>query len=441
MTPLLLPVPKNLGTAYAESMHSLVARTAATYRVSLHKCLRLAVCAGADQHVDLSSYKTLKEWVGQGSLCARLADGLQVLSGRVDIRRTTLQNLGLGQSRWLVSDRLRLCPTCMHPERGVGYSMLVHQLRHVHQCPLHRSRLIDRCVCGAFFGLRQIDVMGRVCPRCNAKLWASNTASEQVEPFAAWREQQMFDLVEYATSSDELVPANDWVARFHLGIERLMCSLEQYTHAERSLIRAISKRSKKNADVRPSLNTLLGLSVMQAKGVVDILRAPDVVLTPRLLDIGGVDVERDKRRTLSRPALNRAKKLLEDLLNLPAQAELPSVRSLMRHESVESVQIWRADRTLLARYQNERRRRNDRIKSRTQRKTLFAARRLVEERLAHAVVPEIRRDGAQLMISTGATKEVAEEALRSVLLGWSVIIDELTSKQISASTEVRMAID
>jgi hypothetical protein len=45
------------------------------------------------------------------------------------------------------------------------------------------------------------------------------------------------------------------------------------------------------------------------------------------------------------------------------------------------------------------------------------------------------------MISTGATKEVAEEALRSVLLGWSVIIDELTSKQISASTEVRMAID
>lgn len=319
--------------------------------------------------------------------------------------------------------------------------MLVHQLRHVHQCPLHRSRLIDRCVCGAFFGLRQIDVMGRVCPRCNAKLWASNTASEQVEPFAAWREQQMFDLVEYATSSDELVPANDWVARFHLGIERLMCSLEQYTHAERSLIRAISKRSKKNADVRPSLNTLLGLSVMQAKGVVDILRAPDVVLTPRLLDIGGVDVERDKRRTLSRPALNRAKKLLEDLLNLPAQAELPSVRSLMRHESVESVQIWRADRTLLARYQNERRRRNDRIKSRTQRKTLFAARRLVEERLAHAVVPEIRRDGAQLMISTGATKEVAEQALRSVLLGWSVMIDELTSKQISASTEVRMAID
>lgn len=315
--------------------------------------------------------------------------------------------------------------------------MLAHQLRHVRHCPLHRSKLIDRCACGAFFGLRQIDMMGRVCPRCKAELWNSSTAPEQVEPFAAWREQQLFDLVEYATSADELAPTKEWVACFNLGIERLMCSLEQYTHAERNLIRSIFKRSKKNSEVRPSLNILLGLSVMQAKDVVDILRTPDVVLTPRLLDIGGVQVERDKRRTLSRLALNRARKLLDDLLDLPAEAELPSVLSLMRHESVESVQIWRADRTLLERYQKERRRRKARIKSRLQRRALFEARRLVEERLARAVVPEIRRDGAQLMISTGATKEVAEQALRSVLLGWSVMFAELTSKQISASTEVQ----
>ena len=418
-------------------MHSLVARTAQTYRVSINKCLRLAVYASADHHVDMSSYKTLKEWVGQGSLCARLADGLQVLSGRSDIRLTTLQNLGLGQSRGLVADRLRLCPACIHPERGVGYSMLAHQLRHVRHCPLHRSKLIDRCACGAFFGLRQMDMMGRICPRCKAEMWVPNMTPEQAEPFAAWREQQLFELVEYATGSDSLVPTKEWVSRFHLGIERLMCSLEQYTQAERSLIRAISKRSRKNPETRPSLNTLLGLSVMQAKDVVDVLRAPDVVLTPRLLDIGGVRVERDKRRTLSRPALIRAKKLLDDLLQLPPEAELPSVVSLMRYESVESVQIWRADRSLLARYQKERRRRKARSKSRLERRALFEARRLVEELLARAVVPEIRRDGAQIMISTGATKEVAEQALRSVLLGWSAMFAGLTSKRIPARTEVR----
>ncbi|MGY0800133.1 TniQ family protein [Lysobacter sp. A286] len=425
MTPLVLPYPEQLGTPFAESLHSLVARTAATYCVPLNKCLRLAVLASTDQPVDMGSYKTLREWVGRGALCSRLLDGLEKLSGRVDIRLTTLQCLRIGQSRELISRRVRLCPLCLDPRFGSGYGMLAHQLTHVRHCPLHLCALIDRCVCGTFFGLRQVDFVGPNCVRCKAQLWKQTGIPIQMDSYAAWREQQMWELVEYASDRERLLAPDEWLARFHLGMARLMSFLEPYTSSERRVIREVAKRCRKDLCARPSLNTLLGLAVVQARGVVDLLRAPDAALTPRLLDIGSVKVERDKRRTKSGSALNRAKKMLKDLLALPDEAELPSVTGVLSHGNIRHVNIWRADPLLLERYQRERRRRRARVKSKIKKAAQFQAALLVQERVSKGILPEIRRDGAQLMIATGATKEVAEQAMRSVLLGWSVFIPEL----------------
>lgn len=426
MTPLVLPDPKQLGTPYAESMHSLIARTATTYCVPLNRCLRLAVLSGADNIIELSSYKTLKEWVGQGSLCTRLVRGVELLSGRTDTVLTTFQNLDIGQSRGFVSDKLRLCPSCLHPEHGSGYGMLAHQLRYVRHCPLHGCDLIDRCSCGAFFGIWKVSLSGYICSYCKAALWKQIEGPRLIEPFPAWREQQMWELVAYSSDPNRLLCPNEWAGKFHSGIDLLINSLDQYTKVERIALRTIAKRSRMSPGARPSLNTLLELAVMQARGVVDFLLTPDAALTPRLLDIGSVKVERDERRTKSKSALSRARKVLEDLLALPSEAELPSVRSLVLHGSIDAIHVWRSDRLLLERYQKERRRRRACAKSRIQKRARYGAELLVQERIAQGVVSEIRRDGAQLMISTGATKEIAEQALRSVLLGWSVIVENMT---------------
>src|SRR5690606_33959879 len=113
----------------------------------------------------------------------------------------------------------------------------------------------------------------------------------------------------------------------------------------------------------------------------------------------------------SKSALSGAKKVLEDLLALPAEAELPSLHSLVRHGSIDVAHVWRSLPLLLERYQKERRRRRTSARSRVQKRARYGAELLVQERVAQGVVPEIRRDGAQLMISTGATKEIAEQAL------------------------------
>lgn len=422
MIQLVIPQPRHLGSIYAESLHSLVMRTAMAYQVPLSECCRLASSAVSDEPKRFY-YKTLQDWVSQGMACSQLVDGLELISGRSDIRLTTLQFLRIGQSRKLVARQLRLCPLCVHPRDGCDYGMLAHQMVHVRQCPLHGCKLVDRCRCGKFFTIGQLEIAGRRCRQCGEGLWEYVEKATWMDTLDKWRQEQVLSLVEYSTGMERLSSAEDWLIKFNAGMTELLNCRTAYAKADRWLVREIVKRARKNPEARPSLNTLISVAAMQAKNVIDFIQAPAAALTPRLLDIGNVTTGREKRKAKNNATTNRAKKLLKDLLALTEEAELPSLRSVLRQAEIDSTVIWRSDPKLLRRYCEERQRRKDWANDRVKRKAQFEAHRLVTELVQRGSTPEIRRHGREVMITTGATKEVAEQAMRAVLLGWSAVVD------------------
>jgi len=185
--------PQGSGTPLGESLTSYINRLAWSYRVSARALVALEIIPrlGEPFYVrsapdQLSGFARCRAMSvnGAGDTAADWARTIERLTGRADLRRLTLRPWAAGLPAWgLLRPVPAWCPVCYRDwrERGhMAYQPLVWMLQEVSVCPVHRTRLRDRCLsCGK----RQSAIAARTppgcCTQCNSPLEASQEDAER----------------------------------------------------------------------------------------------------------------------------------------------------------------------------------------------------------------------------------------------------------------------
>ena len=355
MRVLVVPEPVMMGTCFAESLLSSVKRTSNLYDVSVARVVRLAMTVGGMAPI-AQDYNGLSCWLGGSSHSRALVAGLKDLSGR-DLGPIALvpQSAVWTSAASLLAQGPRICPECTHPDTGTEYEMLCHQMAHVVRCPLHGCMLNDSCLaCGQKFGVTQWLASGATCRRCTAPLWDQMRMCTKGSAYERWCEEQALELIA-ATASDEFdVHYADWTARFHAGAKALSASpMEDYQIQEREYVREDLVTREK---VR--FKTLLKIASMQACSLVDLIRRPEEMLSPRLPKVGQVVTPRVGRVKIPEVVLEQVKARIEALIASDTTVQIPSKASVFKDFKFACPRIWRMHPELSVAYSAELRKRS-----------------------------------------------------------------------------------
>ena len=339
MNLLVVPDPVGTGTQVAESMLSVVKRTAALYRVTLSRLIRLATSVKTSE-LDSRYYDGLGCWLGGSELCRRLVTGLHKLSGK-DLGSVSFvsQSVLWTSAATLIAPSPRSCPVCADPAAGVNYEMLCHQMAHVKCCPLHDCMLNERCLaCGKRFRPQQWLAKGARCGSCEAPLWDQLRVKERRDAYDLWCEKQALDFAAATTSSEFELDESNWMLGYHAGVQALARStMEDYQLQERIFVRENLRQHEK---VR--FKTLLKIASMQACTLMDLIERPAEMLSPRLPRIGQVLAPRVRRTHFPGELLAQMKAYLEALIASDVSVSLPSKRAVCRKFNLDCGILWRA---------------------------------------------------------------------------------------------------
>lgn len=415
MFPLAVPEPIGLGTAIAESVQSLMWRTASIYRVSMSGVLAMLAATTGHRAVRCTSYRAVRDIIGQGTLSRRLVDAMELLSGRQEVRCTTFAKLipAIGHGRGLVADALRICPKCMEPDSGVAHSMLAHQLLYVLRCPLHACPLIERCKCGRRIALLTNPFETRKCGGCGSSYAEIRPPVVGGCAVSEWRHAQMLEVVAFATDPDADLPDSVWLHRYAAGLTGLVARHDAYATQERNDLRALAKRMRQKPDSAPSMVSLLRVAAIQSVSVVELLRSPVQACSPRLLNVGDAGEERRKRQQRLHRRWLEGKSRIESLLRSDVSSVLPSKKHVFKELGLAQPGFWQHFPDLAIRYEKERMRRAQWAKQQREAAALQAALRLFEERRRLSLPVAVRADSLTIRMQTGASKEACERALRA----------------------------
>jgi hypothetical protein len=292
--------------------------------------------------------------------------------------------------------------------------MLAHQLEHVRQCPVHEVPLLERCgKCNAPFSNRYTPRQ-RMCCQCGAKLWQQSGAAYELSVFASWCQTQILNLVAFATDPDSDLEET-WSDSYVHSVVRLSEGADNgYTREERRFIRNIAEHHAINSTY-PSIGTLLRIASIQATSLVEYLKAPVELGSPRLFNIGGVKDPGKARRNKPSNLWKEAHEALKTLLLTEETVLLPSKRELLSQVGVSASGLWQHDPELSVQYDRERRRRAQIHQGQSYKRAVEAAQALIRDRNVALDSVNIRREGATLMASLGISKHLAESALHSAI--------------------------
>lgn len=419
MSPLLIGPPMALGTQQAESAHSLMVRTATRYRVSMNSVLALLAAACSDRAVRGTSYRSILDLIGQGTLSRRLLGAMELLSGRQDVHCTTFGRLlpVIGHGMGLIAKSYRVCPECTRAGSGITYGMLAHQVLHIASCPLHGCALIDRCHhCGLKIGMLADPFADPACRVCRVPYHLSRRPADPLAPLEAWRQTQMLELVAYASDPTEDLPGSDWLARYGEALTGLVASPETYSVVERRDIRGLAKRIRQSPNSAPSMSSLLRVAAIQGVPVVDMIRRPIESCSARLLDAGDVRDNKPRRRALPAMRWSAAKGCVETLLRAGGTEPLSSKSSLLADLGVTPCGFWQRYPQLANAYDAERLGRRLSRREETKRVAQAAAQKAVADRLRSGMDVVVRTEAVTVRVVAGASKEISESAVRSALL-------------------------
>lgn len=424
MSVLVVPTPIGLGTCEAESLLSLLQRTADCYQVSLRRVVRLVMNASEYRRIHHSTCSNLKGFLSQRSTVLRLTSGLALLSGKKDGESTALLRMtnAVAHGQGLIGEKIRHCPDCLDPGVEICYGMLAHQMRFVFHCPKHGSVLNECCLaCGHQFSLSRSIIGSRVCTACNAQLWTQRREEPALTPFQAWCEKQLLQFVIYATDVDEQQPDESWADMYARGLVRLS-SAERgtYSYSEVVFIRATAKRNAEYPDNRPTMSTLLRLASIQAVDLVSFIKAPLESCSPRLLNIGGAKDRGRGRHNHSQESWLKVKEVVERLLATNQDVLLSSKKSLLRSTGLTPAGFWQHFPELSVQYELERGRRDKLAREIQYRRAFEAAERLVKQKMYIGEAIQVRRDGAQLMASERLSKAIAERAIHAAMAVYKI---------------------
>lgn len=423
MTILSVPPPFGLGSTLAESLHSIVERSAALYGVPTTKMLKL-LCDAGSTRASPQDYKRGAEWIGRGELTRTLTRGMELLADRNGFERLCFVGISnaVGQSRELFARSRRVCPRCIAPEAGAGYGMLAHQLIPVLHCPLHGCKLLDRCPrCMAYLSWTHDYFRAPKCASCDSDISQAEAHPLPLDAYSAWRERQLGQLVAFATNEFVEPISSGWIKDFKAAIAALACALEQYSPAERLVIRDIAKRFRVMPESTPSVHTLLRICTMQAVDLCDLLKAPKECCSPRLINLGEVKVPSPSRPTHPLARWKAARGAMLALIEDGPEIYLPPLGNVASQFGVTSPGLWRHYPTETQRYRAERSKRVKMLARRRMRRARNAAHWIALEHHQRGTVIDIRRDGARIMIMAGVAKAQAEIALAAVRDAWRLI--------------------
>lgn len=420
MTTLAMPGAHGLGSQAAESVFSLIRRTAAAYQVKVSRLTRLAIAVARRVPCRSGASNASNGYISCSDSTLWLVSGLEMLSGRKDLRFSTLLPLRdvLGpRAHGIVSPHYRVCAECLHPATGLSYEILAHQLLHVRECPVHGSTLFDTCSnCGKHITDRIGADIAR-CPNCMSALWKQSAPQVELSRFATWCQEQALDLVSFISNPDSKLP-DDWGRLYVHSVTRLNEELdERYVRQEKRFIRNIAEHSvvARGSSARPSFHTLLRLASIQAVQLVDFLQAPIEHGSPRLLDIGGAKDATATRRTRPADHWKKAKQVLDDFLSTGEHVLMPSKAALLSELGLGTSGFWQHFPELSVAYERERRRRALLHKGQTYKKTLEAAIELVRSLQLQGCPVHVRQEGVELMAKQGVSKHTAEMAIHAAI--------------------------
>ena len=421
MAVLFTPQIQGVGTPNAESLLSLLHRTASIYNVPLSSVSRLIVRVSAGGPSPYKGYDSTRAIMSHTPTTARLLAGLQIVTGKTEAVCTTLMKLQSVldmKGRDLLASNIRWCPDCLHPDTGTSYGLLAHQLVRVLHCPIHNAALNDRCLsCGCAQNVLHASPSCRHCRKCNAPLWNQRRVPPNISRYASWCEEQVLLLVAYLSDPDSAPPEENWRKLYLHGMTRLSESTrKQYTPKELRFVREQMKCLSKGMMPRPRLDSLLRAAAIQAVTIVDMVIAPIESCSPRLFNIGGANDPCVSRRDHSESEWLLLKDIVEKLMETDKCVLLPSKRSLFRGTGLTPSGFWQHFPDLSVNYEVERKRRTMHDRGERFHLTLKAAEQMISSRLTTGKDVQVRRDGKILMDKFGVSKANAERAINAALV-------------------------
>lgn len=176
--------PIGVGTGNVESLNSYFLRLADAHQVTPRALAREVVFPERSKF-DGNRWKHFTEaWKhpnfnGIGDACGKWVETVEALTMVNGLHRLTMSFLN-GRACWrgLVSRQNRWCPACLREsaEQGTPYGQLLWSFEAVTACPIHRTRLVDRCRCGPAETCRigTVKNLPHICPKCAVDLWAAH---------------------------------------------------------------------------------------------------------------------------------------------------------------------------------------------------------------------------------------------------------------------------
>lgn len=436
MTVLSIPDPLGVGTLAVESLHSLLQRTANSYRVSMRTLLRLAAVDPHEGRIYKRSFNVPSDVLGVNVTATRLIDGCEILSSRKDLRSTSLAGLRavIGHGSGLFALRFRFCPDCADPARGLGYGMLAHQLLYVGHCPIHGTALIECCLsCTLPISISQDVYRGPICPRCGDRLWTQRVIPPTRSSTFLWRESQVLMLMQFATADSFVLDLPNWAHEFRSELQLLSTNAQGYDVIERTMIKESAKRAIPHP-LRSTVDELLRLAMIQACDVTDIIQRPKESLSPRLPHFQRAAAFRVQRPRKKRSIWLEVKKMLVELMHTDQMFLLPSKRLLLKDSGLSVSGISQHFGHLAIDYENERKRRTQLHRDSMECQALEIAFKFVRRASADGTALNIRRTAKEVIRESGVSKNLAER-----LVSGAQNLSRILSRIAEAQDEMRFS--
>ena len=359
------------------------------------------------------------ECLGYRRGTATLVATFEELAGSDQLRFTTPLKLShvLSRGGSFISQAFRICPECRHPNSGVEYGLLAHQVKVVLHCPLHRVRLLERCLgCGNTFSPRHFAPTCDICFRCGIRLSDQRLEAIALSSYSKWCEQQGKSLVEFVTDPEVDAPPSDWQEAYFCGLSRLIDrGLVQYTAQERVVLREIH-RDLLHEGAQPRLETLLRIASIQAVGVCELISSPVESCSPRLLNIGEARSPKRSRPNHAQERWELVRAKIESIMETDERMLMESKEKIVRRFGLSVSGFWQHYRELSIAYDRERHRRSRLLQDAKKKLIQEAVELLVEERRESGKPIHIREDGDELRKNLGMPKRAVEIALREASL-------------------------
>jgi hypothetical protein len=349
--------PYGAGTAYAESFHSLLQRTAFTHNVRMRRILRF-VSAMRRTEVQCAPLGAgmAASLLGTGQVVRQMVDAFEELGGAPNVIKHTFYELSPVLSHraiGLLATGQRWCPACIHPDSGIGYSPLAHSLKSVVNCRIHECRLESRCPsCSRAMSYTNCLFSEPRCRSCGAKLWINRRDPLQLGSYTEWVESQMYSLVAHVSNVNRPHIDSNWMDRAGQVLGQLVVDAKGRIGSSASKHVQRLRRSPRSG---LRLSTVIWLAASHSTTVIDVLLRPNEVLTGVFPNLPEVHRHVPRRQAVKPEWWSKFRLIVRALLESKETCYLPGMATLSAITGANESYFWSQDRELYREYSRNRR--------------------------------------------------------------------------------------